>query len=251
MTSKIKALLASFSLGAILAVIAGLVLFGAYAADFRASARDEAAARVLEASGRIAKAGDRVADCPPVGPGGAPGLIVPDLPAKVEDRLRQEHGVPSGRPQVAPPAGEAGASPAWTFEDVVEASEIGSGRKSPPAAYVAGPKPARYPLLLTETTIKPGEASYGGAVAGWLGADGRAFLTLAPTPRPFFDFDYRALEVGGAWGGDSAGARWRGWAAWEPVRVGDFRLRLEGGADGRSGSSDAYWLVGATWRLTE
>lgn len=245
---KVKQFVASVGLGAILASIAALLFFGAYAADFRSSAQDEAMARVLEASKRVAKAPERVVDCPPVGHGGSPGLVVPDLPPKVEDRIRRDHGVPAGRPQTAPPAGEAGASPAWTFEDVLAAAEIGSGLESPPTVSVTGPKPARYPLLLTETTIKPGEVAYGGAVAGWLGADGRAFLTLAPTPRPFFDFDSRALELGGLWGADSAGNRWRGWAAWEPVRVGDFHLRAEVGADGRTGSTEAYWLLGATWR---
>lgn len=88
----------------------------------------------------------------------------------------------------------------------------------------------------------------GGRALITLEPDGRVEVTTVANPEKDFAFG-SAYEFGGLYGVGSAGdARWRVWAAAEPLRVGHLHLRVEAGAEQRAGQVDAYAMVGAVWR---
>lgn len=91
----------------------------------------------------------------------------------------------------------------------------------------------------------------GGRALVTLEPDGRVEVTTVANPEPFFEWR-SAYEVGGLYGVGSGGdARWRAWAAVEPLRLGRVHLRVEAGAEQRAGQVDAYGMAGAVWRVGE
>lgn len=89
---------------------------------------------------------------------------------------------------------------------------------------------------------------HGGKALVTLEPDGRVELTTVANPEPRFEWR-SAYEFGGLYGVGSTGdARWRAWAAAEPLRVGHLHLRVEAGAEQRAGQVDAYAMAGAVWR---
>lgn len=88
----------------------------------------------------------------------------------------------------------------------------------------------------------------GGTILATLEPDGRVELTVAPEPEKLFDWRAR-WELGGLYGVGTAGdTRGRAWAAVEPLRFARLHLRVEAGADLRSGQTDGYVMAGVVWR---
>ena len=100
--------------------------------------------------------------------------------------------------------------------------------------------------ILGERTIP--RAPEGGTALLTLEPDGRVEMTVTPEPEKLFDWRAR-WELGGLYGVGTAGdTRGRAWAAVEPLRFARLHLRVEAGADLRSGQTDGYVMAGVVWR---
>jgi len=89
----------------------------------------------------------------------------------------------------------------------------------------------------------------GGRALVTLEPGGRVEVTTVANPEPSLEWR-SAYEAGALYGVGSGGdARWRAWAAVEPLRLGRVHLRVEAGAEQRAGQVDAYGMAGAVWRL--
>lgn len=103
------------------------------------------------------------------------------------------------------------------------------------------------PRILALKTVP--KAPYGGEALVTLQPSGQTDVTFRANPRPFVEVR-GVYGLGGLGGLDSEGRRWRAYGFAEPLRVGRFHLRGEGGVEGRGdGSSGWYALAGAELRL--
>lgn len=156
-------------------------------------------------------------------------------------RLAEEYGFvlaqeAAPRPQEAPGAIGAG-------NGHIPPSE-GEIANQPPSA--AAPDPQRRVLGEFELGILP----RGGSALSWLDVDGRNRLSISADPVPFVEWgaDWEVGLLAGVGDGMTMG---RAWAAVEPLRVGRFHLRLEGGGNYRGGTTDPYLMAGGVFRMGE
>ncbi len=170
-------------------------------------------------------------------------IVVYKNPSKKElERLAREYGFTLAAPA---PAGGTIPSPGHIPPS---GDEIGS---QPPGGAAGGgeieaPEPARRVLGEFELGILP----RGGKALNWLDEGGRAKLSIEAYPVPFFGWgaDWEIGVLAGAGDGATVG---RAWAAVEPLRVGRFHLRLEGGGNYRGGTTDPYVMAGGVFRMGE
>lgn len=138
-----------------------------------------------------------------------------------------------------------------------ERARIAEEYHRPDLAPLAGEFERRLPSVPGQVAARPAEVvgervlpamPDGGRALVTLEPDGRVEVTTVTNPEPFFEWR-SAYEVGGLYGVGSGGdARWRAWAAVEPLRLGRVHLRVEAGAEQRAGQVDAYAMAGAVWR---
>lgn len=138
-----------------------------------------------------------------------------------------------------------------------ERKRIAEEYRRPDLAPLAGEFERRLPSVPGQVAVRPAEVvgerelpllPDGGRALVTLEPEGRVELTVVANPEPFFGVGLE-WEVGALYGvGSGSDARWRAWAAAEPLRLGRFRLRLEAGAERRAGQVDAYAMAGAVFR---
>lgn len=132
-----------------------------------------------------------------------------------------------------------------------ERARIAEEYHRPDLAPLAGEFERRLPSARPAEVIGERELPLmpdGGRALVTLEPDGRVEVTTVSNPEPFFGWR-STYEAGALYGVGSGGdARWRAWAAAEPLRVGHLHLRVEVGAEQRAGQVDAYAMAGAVWR---
>jgi len=182
-------------------------------------------------------------------------VVAPPTPAeeKAEERAlpgRDIKAIEPGRKERARIAEEYHREDLREVAEAFEAALLGGvadggGRVVDELPRVAAPAP-RVAEIVGERELPV--LRHGGKALVTLEPDGRVELTTVANPEPRFEWR-SAYEFGGLYGVGSAGdARWRAWAAAEPLRVGHLHLRVEAGAEQRAGQVDAYAMAGAVWR---
>lgn len=122
------------------------------------------------------------------------------------------------------------------------------------------PNARAFELGITHTTKSPqpvaeilGERQLqtmpeGGTALVTLEPDGRVELTVVAAPEKLFEWR-STYEAGALYSVGTAGdTRARAWAAVEPLRFARLHLRIEAGADWKSGTTEPYALAGIVWR---
>jgi hypothetical protein len=172
--------------------------------------------------------------------------VVYRRPSKKElERLAREYGFTLASP--APPGGPIPPDAPVSPSD----GQIGS---QPPGGAAGGPESGR-PEVPDRTRRVLGEYELGilpagGSALNWLDEEGRAHLSISANPVPFFEWgaDWEVGVLAGVGDGMTMG---RAWAAVEPLRVGRFHLRFEGGGNYRGGTTDPYLMAGGVFRMGE
>lgn len=158
-------------------------------------------------------------------------------PTKAEERA-QDKVVPCVDVKAIEPSRKERARVAEEYHRPDLAPLAGEFERRPPSARPAEIVGERVLPLMPD----------GGRALITLEPDGRVEVTTVANPEPFFGWR-SAYEAGALYGVGSGGdARWRAWAAVEPLRLGRVHLRVEAGAEQRAGQVDAYAMAGAVWR---
>lgn len=173
-------------------------------------------------------------------------VVVYKNPSKKElERLAREYGFTLAAPA---PAGGTISAPGHIPPSggEIASQPPGSAPGQPEIGAPETPDRTRRVLGEFELQILP----RGGKALNYLDPDGRAKLAVEAYPVPFFEWgaDWEVGVLAGAGDGATVG---RAWAAVEPLRLGRFHLRLEGGGNYRAGTTDPYIMGGAVYRPKE